>query len=119
MDGRFLASGGSDSRVLLWDIAHGHLLADFSLHDNTVTSLCFSRDNTVLTSSSSDCCLHLWDFAKFVGELNLEEVNVTHNPNVITNSTAYKITTFATKDTPVVGMQYTRRNLLLAVGTFV
>ncbi len=117
-DGRFLASGGADSRVLLWDIAHGHLLGDFSLHENTVTALCFSRCNAVLTSASSDCTLHLWDFARFVGELNLEELNVAHNPTVITNSKAYKVTTFGTKDTPVVGMQYTRRNLLLAVGTF-
>ncbi len=117
-DGRFLVSGGSDTRILLWDIAHGHLLADFSLHENTVTALRFSRDNTVLTSASSDCTIHLWDFARFAGELNLEEVNVTHNPNVITSSKAYKITTFGTKDTPVIGMHYTRRNLLLAVGTF-
>ncbi len=119
MDGRFLASGGSDSRVLLWDIAHGHLLADFGLHSNTLTSICFSRDNTVLTTASTDCSIHLWDFSKLVGDLTLEEVNVTANPNVIADAKNYKIQSFATKDTPVVGMHYTRRNLLLAVGTFI
>ena len=38
-----------------------------------VTTLCFSRDNAVLTSGSNDCAVHLWNFAKFMSELNLED----------------------------------------------
>ena len=32
IDGRFLASGGADKRVLVWDLAHGHLLAELTGH---------------------------------------------------------------------------------------
>ena len=121
-DGRFLASGGSgpdDHRVLLWDIAHGHLLGDFgATHRGMITSLIFSRDSSVLVSGSNDKSLVLWDFNKFSEELNLEEVNVTHNPPVINNPAKYKLTAFYTKDTPILGTHFTRRNLLLAIGSY-
>ena len=42
-DGRFLVTGGCDNHVLIWDIAHGHLLGDFAHHTGMVTSLSFSR----------------------------------------------------------------------------
>ena len=42
-DGRFLVTGGCDNHVLIWDIAHGHLLGDFAHHTAMVSSLCFSR----------------------------------------------------------------------------
>ena len=58
----------------MWDIAHGHLVGDFSHHKSLVTSLSFSRDGGVLASASNDLSLNIWDFAKFASELNLEEV---------------------------------------------
>ena len=58
----------------VWDIAHGHLVGDFSHHTCLVTSLSFSRDGGVLASASNDLSLNIWDFAKFASELNLEEV---------------------------------------------
>ena len=47
-DGRFLATGECDYHVLVWDIAHGHLLGDFAHHSAMVTSLCFSRCRYVM-----------------------------------------------------------------------
>ena len=41
IDGRFLASGGADKRVLVWDLAHGHLLAELTGHTMTVCCLAF------------------------------------------------------------------------------
>ena len=51
-DGRFLGSGGYDNHVLLWDIAHGHLLGDFTHHTAMVTNLCFSRCSTGMDTNA-------------------------------------------------------------------
>lgn len=53
MCGRFLASGSADNRILIWDLAHGHLIAAFCGHAGTVHSLCFSRDGTVLATGKT------------------------------------------------------------------
>lgn len=52
MEGRFLASAGSDNKIMLWDLAHGHLLAELSGHTSTIHTLCFSRDGNLLTSGT-------------------------------------------------------------------
>ena len=43
VEGRFIASTGDDSRVLLRDIPHGHLLADLSGHKAPKHTFAFSR----------------------------------------------------------------------------
>lgn len=50
IDGRFLASAGTDNNILVWDMAHGHLLAVFSAHTERVETLAFSRDGNILVS---------------------------------------------------------------------
>lgn len=72
--------------------------------------------SNVLISASVDSSITLWNFSKFTGDCNLEEVNVTHNPGVRTDSTNIIIANFRTKDSPVLGIHVTRRNLLIGVG---
>lgn len=117
-DGRFLASGSSDMRVLIWDIAFGHLLAELTHHSSIITGLAFSREGTILTSSAIDSTIALWDFGKLMNESSLEEVNVTHNPDVRRDSENLLLGNYRTKSTPVLHLHFTRRNLLLAVGPF-
>jgi len=117
-DGRFLISGGAsgDARVLLWDLAHGHLLGDYASHTAMISTICFSRENSVMATSSIDGSISLWNFQKFLNESTLEEVNVTHNPTVRTDPSEFLIATFHTKETPIVGIHFTRRNLLISIG---
>jgi len=117
-DGRFLASGSSDRRVLVWDIAYGHLLAELTHHNCIISGLAFSREGTVLASSAIDGTIALWDFAKLTNEAALEDVNVTHNPDVRKDSDNLLLGNYSTKNTPVLHLHFTRRNLLLASGPF-
>lgn len=41
---------GSDKKILIWDIAYGHLLAELTGHTDAIYSLSFSREGTVLAS---------------------------------------------------------------------
>ena len=51
--GRFLASGGEDACILIWDLATSTLVAQFQSHQEPIYSLEFSRDNFVLASGES------------------------------------------------------------------
>lgn len=118
VEGRFLASSGADCRVLLWDLAHGHLLAELSSHTASVHCLAFSRDGNILTSGSLDCTIKVWDFTKLAEEVSLEEVNVSHNPEIKKNSESYLLRSYATKSSPVQCLHFSRRNVLLAVSMY-
>lgn len=117
MCGRFLASGAADNRALIWDLAHGHLIASFNGHTSAVHALCFSRDGTILATGSLDCTLKLWDFSKLCEDINGENVNVSHNPDV-KDGDPYLLRSFPTKSSPFISLHFTRRNLLLAVGLY-
>ncbi|BES89516.1 Transcription initiation factor TFIID [Nesidiocoris tenuis] len=118
VDGRFLASAGADMRVLMWDLAHGHLLSELCSHTATIHCLAFSRDGNILASGSLDCSVKLWDFTKLSEEVSLEDVNVSHNPDIRTNTDAYLLRSYATKNTPLLHLLFSRRNVLLSVGTY-
>ncbi|XP_014256653.1 transcription initiation factor TFIID subunit 5 [Cimex lectularius] len=118
VDGRFLASAGADFRLLLWDLAHGHLLAELASHTAPIHTLAFSRDGNILASGALDCTVKLWDFTKLSNEVSIEDVNVMHNPDIRTNSEAYLLRSYATKNSSLIYLHFSRRNLLLAVATY-
>jgi len=117
-DGRFIVSGSSDKKVLIWDIAFGHLIAELNYHTNVISGLGFSREGTILGTSSIDCTLALWDFGKLMSESCSDEVNVTQNPEVRSDTDSLLLGCYRTKSTPVLHLHFTRRNLLLAIGSF-
>lgn len=57
-NGKFLASGATDGRVLLWDIGHGLMIGELKGHTDTIYSLRFSRDGEILASGK--CCRFLF-----------------------------------------------------------
>ena len=71
-----------------------------------------------MLSTYLDSTIALWDFGKLMGDSGLEEVNVTHNPDVRKDSENLLLSTYRTKSTPLLHLHYTRRNLLLAIGPF-
>lgn len=115
--GRFLASAGTDCNILVWDLSHGHLVAELTGHEKTIHCLAFSRCGNILVSGGLDCLVKLWDFNKLTEESSSEEVNVSHNPEVKTGDD-YLLRSFATKNSPLINLHFTRRNLMIAIAMF-
>lgn len=57
----FLATGGNDGSIMLWDVANTRLISALFGHSDVVRALGFSPDNKILASGSSDGTIRLWD----------------------------------------------------------
>ncbi|CAH1790548.1 unnamed protein product, partial [Owenia fusiformis] len=118
-DGRYLASAGADKTVLLWDLANGNQIGQLRGHTNTVYSLCFSREGAVLASGGIDDQVLLWDVAKVFEEQDSDTAPGTATvANITGEDTKLLIGSQKTKNSPVLDLHFTRRNLLLASGPF-
>jgi WD40 repeat protein/serine/threonine protein kinase len=62
-DGRYLASGGIDRALRLWDRDTGNEIQAFYGHGGLVRGLAFSPDGSWLLSASDDHSLKLWEIA--------------------------------------------------------
>lgn len=58
--GRFVAAGGSDGIVRLWDLESRELVRAFVGHEDAITALTFHPDSGRLASGSRDGSLRLW-----------------------------------------------------------
>ncbi len=61
-DNKFIASGGDDAKVKIWDTT-GTLLHTLSSHGSDITALRFTADNSTLISASLDDKIKIWDVA--------------------------------------------------------
>lgn len=71
-DGTLLATVGSDTKVLLWDLKTGQLLHDMVGHTSYVTFAKFSHDGTKFASCSQDGSVRIWNVQTGVQEHLLE-----------------------------------------------
>ncbi|XP_072936555.1 transcription initiation factor TFIID subunit 5 [Epargyreus clarus] len=114
--GRWLASGGGGGEVLVFDLSSGAPAAAAPpCHSAPVHALAFSRDGTILSSGSLDCNIKLWDFTAITEEATGEEPGV--NTSTLKED-KFLLRSFSTKNSPIKSLHFTRRNLLLAVGTY-
>jgi WD40 repeat protein len=59
-DGRFLATGGFDQTVRIWD-DEGRLIVTFTGHREAVTTLAWSPSSAELASGANDDTVRIWD----------------------------------------------------------
>jgi WD40 repeat protein len=62
-DGKVLASGGADAKIIFWDPATGKQARSFAGHPDTVNGIAFSRDGKLLASAGQDGTIRLWETA--------------------------------------------------------
>lgn len=62
-DGRFLASGGRDHAIRVWNAESGELLTTSIVHEDWVTTVAFHPDDTWIVSGSRDNSVRLIDTA--------------------------------------------------------
>lgn len=63
-DGRFLATGGCDTKVLLWDTESGQCIKVLRGHSEEYVSCCvYAPDGLTLASSGDDCAVRISDTA--------------------------------------------------------
>jgi len=63
-DGRYIASGGRDNTIKLWDVESGRLVKTFKGHNDSVTSVAFSPGGKYIASGSRDKTIKLWSVRK-------------------------------------------------------
>lgn len=60
-DGRLLASGGTDKRVVLWDTSTGYELRMCAGHTSQIVALAFKDDGKMLASGETNGIVKIWN----------------------------------------------------------
>jgi WD40 repeat protein len=75
----FFATGSKDNTINLYRVDSWFQMWTFVHHEDTVTSLCFSPDETILASGSIDNTINLWN----IFGLNLKTNLFTHSSGIL------------------------------------
>ena len=60
-DGKYLATGGEDRQIRIWDIAEKRIRYVFNGHQQEICSLDFSLDGRFIVSGSADATARIWN----------------------------------------------------------
>jgi len=72
-DGRFLAAGGTDAVVRVWDLADKQPATDLKAHSDWISGLAFSPDGKLLATGSADKTVRVWDTASWKQRVQLPQ----------------------------------------------
>ncbi|KAJ1916205.1 U3 snoRNP protein [Mycoemilia scoparia] len=64
-DGQYIATGGDDGKVKIWNSSSGYCFVTFSDHTSSVTDLTFTKGNQVVVSASMDGTVRAYDLMRY------------------------------------------------------
>ena len=114
-----MACGPDDGGVRVWDLATAKCSHAFEGHRGAVYSLDYSHGaGTVLASGGADETVKVWDVSQSASaEVNGGEAGAAAGESkAATAARKPPMTSLRTKSTPVFNVQFTGRNLLMAMG---
>ncbi len=83
LDGKALASGGSDETVRLWDVVAGKESALLKGRDNASKALAFSPDGQSLAEGDSHGLVKVWDLATKTGQTKIQPAESGMRPGCL------------------------------------
>ena len=89
----------------MWDIRNGKILKDLRGHTDTLCSIVFSRDGSMLVSGGLDNSIRVW---------NAETILKSGYDGK--SGSDHLISAYSTKTTSVLELHFSQGNLLLAAG---
>lgn len=134
-DGRFLLSGCDAGSVNIWDLAIPSGLMDSlnvtggkDMTGGPVTSLAFCRDGAVLSVGRQAGQVDIWNYTKVIktnmedSDRGLEEMKLDTSEFTMVGKRVHPldciIDILYTKKTPILNLQFNRRNMLCCSGVF-
>ncbi|KAF9574806.1 general transcription repressor [Mortierella alpina] len=60
-DGKYLATGGEDKQITIWDIVRKTIVMVLKGHEQAIYSLDFSKDGRIIVSGSGDQTARIWN----------------------------------------------------------
>ena len=59
-NGKYIATGGTEGILRLWDVASFTMVAEIAGHSNTINSLQFTPDDKQIVTGGEDGSIFLW-----------------------------------------------------------
>jgi WD40 repeat protein len=136
--GKYAAAAGYDNIVRIWDLGNGRLVNELrpsepqerSFSDGVINSMCYSSCGSALAVGGEDYTVKIWDVRGAANNLSDPDYFAAHEGHNAVSSgsnpsnskqlpgTMSPAASFRTNSISVLDLNYTKRNLLLAVGNY-
>ena len=137
-DGQLIASGGDDGSIVVWDLASGRVLKRYNCttkkHQKPAATFTGNDTRTEgdrleeVTTTTGSSAIYSMDFSAdsavlavgFAnGHVRVYEINKEGDADGVLVEKTDLLSDFCTKRTPVHGLKFTNKNLLLTAGPFI
>ncbi|PAV76518.1 hypothetical protein WR25_13645 [Diploscapter pachys] len=121
-DGRYVVSMSADGSIYVWDIAFQRIVGcETKAVPTTMGSIAFSRDGGVFAASHGGSSVSIYSLDNLIAAMNQADKtagtgDMSYEPKV--DMDGFNLFSYPTKQSPIAGVHFTRRNLLLAIGSF-